>query len=147
MSAKKDYLITLRNEARSSGKEIAYGIYTLFLGDLQTLERAAGRNGQPITDAEVQLNAKRLIKSNNETIALTTNESVRERLTAENTYLQEFLPKLMSDVELAVIIANLKNAVPGIAMGEIMKHLKANHEGQYDGKTASAIIKEVLANG
>ena len=29
-------------------------------------------------------------------------------------------------------------------IGEVMKYLKANHDGQYDGKLASQVAKEVI---
>ncbi|AUG85104.1 tRNA amidotransferase [Vibrio phage Ceto] len=65
---------------------------------------------------------------------------------AEETYgkeiefLESLLPKQLTQAELRNIIetGNFAN------IGEVMKFLRFNYQGRYDGKAASAIAKEVL---
>jgi len=65
----------------------------------------------------------------------------------ETELLSKYLPKMLSDVELIEIINKqiTDNSYSTIKdMGKIMKFLSENHSGQYNGQTASNIIKSVL---
>jgi uncharacterized protein YqeY len=68
----------------------------------------------------------------------------KAKLQAEIAILEEFLPKQLSSDELEKIIADLKEATPGLALNVVMRHLKDNYAGQYDGKSASEIAKRVV---
>jgi uncharacterized protein YqeY len=68
----------------------------------------------------------------------------KAKLQAEIAILEEFLPKQLSGEELEKIIVTLKEATPGLALNVVMKHLKDNYAGQYDGKSASEIAKRVV---
>ena len=58
----------------------------------------------------------------------------------EYMYLKDFIKQMMTEDELRKVISEsgCKN------MGEIMKFLKMNYNGSYDGKMANMIAKEVL---
>ncbi len=59
--------------------------------------------------------------------------------------LDEYLPKLMSDIELENIIAKfVVDADKAPNVGQIMAYLKLNYAGQYDGKAASVFAKTAL---
>ncbi len=68
----------------------------------------------------------------------------KAKLTQEIAIIEEFLPKQMSAQELEKIITEFKASTPGAALPLVMKHLKENFAGQYDGKSASEIAKRVL---
>lgn len=68
----------------------------------------------------------------------------KAKLQAEIAVLENFLPKQLSSEELEKIIVHLKESTPGVALNLVMKHLKDNYAGQYDGKSASEIAKRVL---
>jgi uncharacterized protein YqeY len=63
-----------------------------------------------------------------------------EQYRIEKDVLLSFLPQQMSADELKAAVA--KSGAKNI--GEAMKYLKANHDGQYDGKLASQVAKEVI---
>ena len=75
--------------------------------------------------------------------AAATNSLTDEELEILNKY----LPKQMSDSELRDVIDSYIKT-EGLTdikqMGQIMNHLKKNYEGQYNGSSASVIIKEIL---
>ena len=68
----------------------------------------------------------------------------KAKLASEIAVIEEFLPKQMSAQDLEKLITDFKAATPGAALPLVMKHLKENYAGQYDGKSASEIAKRVL---
>lgn len=70
-------------------------------------------------------------------------EDIAAELDARIAVIQEFLPQQLSEPELEKIISDYASKNPDANIGGIMQHLKANHSGQYDGKTASQIAKRV----
>lgn len=68
----------------------------------------------------------------------------KEKLQKEIAILEEFLPKQMSGEDLEKVITTLKEQTPGLSLNVVMKHLKDNFAGQYDGKSASDIAKRVI---
>jgi len=68
----------------------------------------------------------------------------KAKLQAEIAILEGFLPQQLSSEDLEKIIVQLKETTPGLALNVVMKHLKDNYTGQYDGKSASEIAKRVV---
>lgn len=99
------------------------------------------------TDAEVVQVCKKFVKSIDETI---TNMKERNQVSELAAYELEldvvngYIPKQMNEDELRGTIVSFVEANPGCNMGQVMKHLKANHEGLYDGRSASTIAKAVI---
>ena len=61
--------------------------------------------------------------------------------------LNVYLPKQMNEVELTNIISEIINVQEDKtkkAMGKVMAALKEKYDGQYDGKLASTIVKNML---
>ena len=84
---------------------------------------------------------KKFIKNLDETILANlklpnTNTALLDR---EKEILEVYLPKQLSKEELTEIIKSLNTK----NMGDIMKNLKENHAGLYDGKMASEIVKSL----
>ena len=67
-----------------------------------------------------------------------------EKLKREMQVIQDFLPKQLSETELQTIITDMKTQNPTIVMGIVMKNLKESFAGQYDGKLASKLAKEIV---
>lgn len=57
--------------------------------------------------------------------------------------LERYLPKQMTETEMKAAVG-VAISEGHTAIGSIMGYLKANHEGTYDGKMASQIIKQEL---
>lgn len=103
-----------------------------------------------LTDADVIKLIQKLSKQHQESIEMYESAGridLVEKERAEKVILDEYLPKMMSNDELKsaidVIVKEI-NASTMKDMGNVMKALSAKYSGQYDGKTASMIIKEIL---
>jgi len=68
----------------------------------------------------------------------------KEKLLAEISILDSFLPKQLSSEELERMILEMRGSDPSLSLPVVMKHLKENFAGQYDGKLASEVAKRVL---
>lgn len=67
---------------------------------------------------------------------------------AELEILQTWLPKQLSQAELAEVIGKIITATGAVGnrdMGKVMKELSANYAGRYDGKEASTLVREMLS--
>lgn len=111
---------------------------TTQIGELET---AAKNTGHQPTDAEVVAAIKKTIKGIEETLKLVVHDAEASALGLRELELFEsYLPRQLSEAELGTVIdgyisAGAKN------VGEVMKLLKADHAGTYDGALASSIIK------
>ncbi len=100
-----------------------------------------------VSDEDAQNVLKKFVKNIDEMFSATNGGTLNvmkaETLKMERFILLGYMPQQMTDEELRqeirmLVIAN--NAA--LPLGEIMKHLKENFAGQYDGKMASQIAKE-----
>jgi len=121
--------------------DVAMSLTTL-IGELET---AAKNSGHEPTDVEVVAAVKKTLKNIGESLsALKFSSDGRVlALLAEQKLFEKYLPKQLDEAELrsavgAIIMTGAKT------MGEVMKSLKAQHDGQYDGKLASTVIKDLL---
>lgn len=74
-------------------------------------------------------------------------ESTNSLSEMELNILNGYLPKQMGVDEIKEVIKNFvtqNNVNSPKEMGRVMSYLKSNFDGQYDGKVASNLIKEVL---
>jgi len=69
-----------------------------------------------------------------------------EQNAAERAVLARYLPRPLEDAELANLLRSwIAEGLNG--MGPLMARLKDKYAGQYDGKRASEIVREILAQG
>ena len=90
------------------------------------------------TDQYIVSKIKSMIKS-----AESTNSLSNEEL----EWLEVYLPTQMTDQELESEISSIVELITADSikeMGAVMPELKTRHNGTYDGKKASAIIKRLL---
>jgi uncharacterized protein YqeY len=128
-SFRSDTLLTLWSEAAMVGKN---------------------NGNRKSTDEEVLKVIIRFKKGIIDTISLLSKASgVEERiakLEKEIKIYDEFLPKQLTEAELRTILLSWKetNYPDTPNMGGFMAALKRCYDGQYDGKMASTILKEIL---
>ena len=68
-----------------------------------------------------------------------------EQNAAERAILAQYLPAMLDDARLTALVeAWIAEGVSG--MGPLMARLKERHQGQYDGKRASEIVRTLLAS-
>jgi hypothetical protein len=107
------------------------------------------------TDTETIAVIKKFIKNIDETLEVLSvagsNREITVKLSREKAELVSFLPKQLSEAEIVTTLKNIVRenniALSPKSMGEMLKLLKAQHEGTYDGATAARVTKEIVASG
>ena len=126
----KERIQTDRIQALKQGNIIQRNVLGVLIGELE-------REGKNSTDDQVVKAAKKLVEDN-----------VLSKTENENVYLTCYLPQMLSDEELEKHIGYVSAGAPGLTkptMGEIMKYLKEEFPGRYDGKKASEIIRKYIS--
>ena len=133
-------------QARKAGHAEAV-LYTTLLGEAAMVGKNDGN--RETNDSEVIAIVKKFIKNIDDTIThlskagITNASTQRELLDAERKCLEQFLPLQLSEFAIEQFV-QAQIAGGATNMGLIMKALKEKHDGQYDGKIASNIIKSIL---
>lgn len=130
------------SEAIKAKNDVEREVLRVALGEIQTL---VARNGRPATDDEAIQIVRKLVKSNEETKAATTDEGRRAALEQEIAVLTSFLPKGPSAAEIMEKLAPVRDAIraagnDGQATGVAMKHLKAQGVS-FPGNDVAAVVK------
>lgn len=99
------------------------------------------------TDAEVLNRVKKFLTGVNDTIALIKEPNALVGLQAEKEWLEGWLPRQMTNLELEKAIGTIKTEISAGPkdMGKMLGLLKTRFDGQYDGKQAAAIAKALLS--
>lgn len=131
-------------EAFKARDAVATTIYRLALSEVQTLEARLGR--EPTAD-EALAQVRKLVKSNEETLGVTTDAETRAVLTRETELLRDLLPQGPSLADVATALAVVQDGIKaapndGAATGVAMKHLKSVSLAA-DGKTVAAAVKTI----
>ena len=121
-----DEIKTRVTTAVKAGDTIARDVLRLALGEIQTAE---ARRGTALSDEEAIAAVRKLIKSNEETLALSSGEAAAT-LKHEIEVLGALLPSQLSVAQIVEALASQREAITtaksdGQATGVAMKHLKA----------------------
>jgi uncharacterized protein YqeY len=136
---------TLRARALAAMKAkdpIATTIYRLAQSEVQALE---ARNAKPLTDEEAFGALKKLVKANEETLAVGGGDAEKTAtLKREIELLTELLPKGLSLDEIKALLAPVADAIKaapndGAATGVAMKHLKTTGARAAGNDVAAAV--------
>jgi len=114
------------HQAMKDKNELEKELLRVLLGDLQLAET---RNGKALSEKEEQQIVRRMVKSNQETVAMTQDPAAVEKLKAEFVILEGLLPKTLSVAEIIAALQPVADDIkqagnPGQATGVAMKHLK-----------------------
>jgi uncharacterized protein YqeY len=131
-------------EAMRGKDEVAKNIYRLAYSEMQL---SSARSGKDVNDEEAIATLKKLVKSNEETLALATEAGQKEALAHEIALLTAMLPKTLGVPEIVAALAPVAEAIraagnDGQATGVAMKHLKSAG-ASVDGKTVAAAVKQI----
>lgn len=130
-------------EAVKRGDVIARDVLRLALGEVQTAE---ARKNAPLSDEEVAQALRKLVKSNEETLAaLPEGDARKATIQHELATLGAVLPAQLTPEQIASALAELRDAIraagsDGQATGIAMKHLKATGAA-VNGKDVGAAIR------
>jgi uncharacterized protein YqeY len=130
--------------AMKAGNVVEKEILKVAMGEITTDAARAERKGD---DAEAQAILKKLVKSNEETIEASQDETQKATLRAEVEVLNTFLPKSLGLAEIVAALAPVADAVKaagndGQATGVAMKHLKSL-AAEVNGKDVSAAVRQL----
>lgn len=133
-------------EAMKANDIVAKEILRVAVGEITT---EAARDGRKGDDDETRAILKKLLKSNEETLARTTEPEQIANLKRENEILSSFLPKTLGEAEIVALLAPVADAIraagnDGQATGVAMKHLKTTG-ASVDGKVVSGAVKAIRA--
>ena len=123
-------------EARKAGSEgtVAKNLLVTMKG---MFENKSKENGTKVSDdIVIERIAKGLIKS--------ANETGTEDAMAEIVILNEFVPQMLSEVEIRRIVSNVISETPGKPFGFYMGSLMKNR--RIDGKVAKEILNELITS-
>lgn len=131
--------------ARKEHNQETLSLLTTLYSDIQMVGKNALRES---TDIDASSVVKKFVKGIDETLSLLTNSdahtALRIKLNREKFILDKYSPKQLTEYELNVIISQYKE--DGFStMPLIMKELKLQYTGQYDGALASKLVKESLS--
>jgi hypothetical protein len=134
------------NEATRGKDEVAKNIYRLAYSETQL---AAARSGNTVTEDEATAILRKLVKSNEETLAVATDPAQKEALARETALLAALLPRTLGVPEIVAALAPVADAIraagnDGQATGVAMKQLKSTG-ASVDGKTVAAAVKQLRA--
>lgn len=125
--------------ARKAGDKTAAAVLTTLLGEASKLTAEDHKKGvTEVTDGRVIATVKSFTANVEQTLAVAPNDRKAD-LQRELEVLAAYVPTQLSEDDLNRIIGNYK--AEGMNLGQIMGKLKADYEGQYDGKLASSIAK------
>ncbi len=132
--------------AMKAGNVVEKEILRVALGEITTEAAREGRRGD---DDEARAILRKLIKSNEESLAAGPPDDRRATLSEENRILAEFLPKTLGIDDIVTALAPVRDAVraagnEGQATGVAMKHLKSLG-ASVNGKDVAEAVKRVRA--
>ncbi len=131
-------------KAMKAGNVAEKEILRVAIGEITTDAARPGRKGN---DEEAQAILRKLIKSNEESLAVTDDAAKRELLEREIAVLAEHLPRSLSEDDIVAKLADVRDAITaagndGQATGVAMKHLKAAG-ATVDGKVVTAAVRRI----
>jgi hypothetical protein len=135
-------------QCRKTGKQVEMGVLQVVLGDASMIE---ARTGKKASDEEIEKLIRKTMLGNQETLEILAQRGMQgdenfAKLTTENAYLAELLPKTLSVEEILVALADIQDALKaaktaGQATGAAMKHLKAKQAKVLGDDVAAAVKK------
>lgn len=132
-------------EAMKRGDSVEKDILRVALGEIQT---QATRAGSLSEEEEIAI-VRKLVKSNEETLAHTTDASRKETLERENAVLRSLLPQELGVDQIVAALEDQREAIlaaanDGQATGIAMKALKAKG-AMVNGKDVATAVKKIRA--
>lgn len=138
-----DKIKTASVTARKDKKIVTANLLTTLLSEVQNVGKNDGN--RQTTDGEAAAVIKKFLNGIAETLKYLPPDDVRfQTATLEKEILEGFLPRQYTEDELRNIIAEIVEKMPVKSqkhMGDVMKQLRAEHDGLFDGSTASKLVK------
>ena len=129
--------------ARKAHNTLAASLLTTLIGETSVIGKNDGN--REVTDSEVIAVIKKFVKGMDETIGYLgdTNPLALEIVTTEKSIISIYMPQQMDEPALKHAIGLIIDDV-GLNLGKVMGELKIRYAGLYDGKLASALVKDIV---
>lgn len=101
-----------------------------------------------LSDRDITALIQREVKQTKETLEFEVKAGRSEQIAEQEELLriyESLLPSGLSEDELKAEIRSIISETGATSLGPVMKALGERHAGRYDGKTASALAKDLLA--
>ena len=133
--------------ARKAKNTVKSALLTTLVSEISNIGKNDGN--RETTEPESIAVVKKFIKGVDETLKALEFSSNSRVLVAieEKKILESYLPTQLSEIELTAVVDQIISTLADRSpkqMGVVMKRLKEMHDGRYDGKIASGIIKSRL---
>lgn len=141
----KDKLKTAMKESMKAKDKLAVETIRSLLSAIQYVEME--KKTDELSDEQCMAAMKGELKKQQESLEYAQKDGRAEMIDEVNkriATIELFLPKQLSREELATEIEKIAGENPDANIGVIMKSLGASFPGQYNGKLASEVAKEVL---
>lgn len=129
-------------EAMKNKDTIARNLYSVLLNKIKLEEIKKRETGSPLTDGDVAVVLQKLVKELNEEKSsyekAGRSETVAE-LDKQLSLVERFMPKMLSAEEIKNIILSLDDKT----IPSVMKHFKANYNGQCDMRLVQEVLKSL----
>ena len=122
----------IRNDSLTYRDTVARSITTVLLGELETLSKK-----ETLTD-DVCIKVIKKMRQN--AVQMLEYRSGDKIIEAEIALYSNLLPKQLTETEIAQILKELNT----IEISVIMKHMKQNYAGLYDGKLVSEMVRSLV---
>ena len=129
-------------QAMKDKDAVARSIYSVLLNKIMLEQIKKREKSEELTDADVSNILNKAVKELNEekeNYSKAGNSAQVENLAKQIAIVEKYLPKMLSREEIAAIIASLDDK----SIPNVMKHFKANYNGQCDMR----LVQEVLRAG
>ena len=128
--------------ARKQREKIKATLLTTLISECVSIGKNDGN--RETTDKEVIQVIKKFVKNIDETLSHCSDDD----LLIECDILNSYLPSQLTEEEITQLVTtfleqNIPNPTPK-DMGRVMKFLNTNYFGQFDGKTVSQLVKNIL---
>lgn len=136
-------------KAMKNKEEVRLSVLRMLKASMQMMQVEKGK-GSTLTDDEVMVLLRRLIKQRNEAAEMYKNGGAEDRAQNEldeAKILEAYLPAQLSDVQLREIVANVAKEVGAQSvrdMGKVMGKAMSAVAGQADGNRVKAIVQDHL---
>ena len=127
-------------EALKARDQVARAIYSVLLSKYKALDIELKSQGKSATDQDmVKLISKTIKELDEEKEAYQKAGRSEEvlNISTQKSLIEKYLPKLMSEEEIRNIISTLDDK----SIPSVMKHFKANYDGQVDMSLVSKIAR------
>lgn len=129
-------------EAMKNKDTLARAFYSVLMNKILLEKIAKGQRDQMLADADVSNIIQKVIKELNdekENYAKVGNTEQVETIEKQIVIASSYLPKQLSKDEIKEIIL----ALPDKTVPTVMKHFKANYNGQVDMRQVQEVLKEL----